>query len=107
MNKTLKIKFSFLNDYTKSCNVPDCFSRYGRFGLDYNGDYFFTATAESQHPRTTKLGFYWALSSDKDTLFVSYRSRVSDIEFIDTKMLQYLIQKIGIINQFKSFVIEK
>ncbi len=105
MIETIKVDLTIrLPDINNFDNLPVEYSDYGRFGILTDGAYFFSHIASS-HPRNTKYGYYWALNGAKDTIYISARGAVTDLDYADKPLIAYLIKQLRI--RCKNVIIKK
>ena len=68
----MKVEIKRLPDINSYTHLPDEYSEYGRMGLTFNGR-FYVLGIHSSHPAYTKIGGYWAVDRNRETLYLSAR----------------------------------
>lgn len=95
--KQIKINLSRrLPDLNSHSRLPADYADYGRLAICRDGSIVASGIASS-HPRNTLHGFYWALSRDKGTLYLSPRGAAIDWErHLTDQVLGELMNRLGI-----------
>lgn len=103
-NKYLKIDLTIrLPDVHSIRSLPDEYISYGRFAILRTGSLWFTNSAAASHPQNTLVGYYWALNSSKDTLFISPRGvKYKWHEMLSDEVLKSIIKKLCL-NKYRKF----
>ncbi len=101
MEKNLMIIKIVLPDINKYDNLDNQYSDYGRLSILTNRSYWF-GNISSSHPQNTLYGYYWALSRNKEILYLSPRGNSLDFEkYLSPELLSFLLKKLRL--NIKSF----
>jgi len=95
-----KILIQALPDIHNFQQLPKEYDNYGRFGETNRGN-FYTCGIHTQHANNTKIGGYWAVNKEKDTLYVSPRGNKLEFEefvqkIIDTGKIREIYKMAGL-----------
>jgi hypothetical protein len=94
-----------LPDVNRENDIPTQYDDYGRFAVLKGGSYWF-AGVRSSHP-DVRAGFYWALNRADNTLYISPRGAVSDLQSLDDELVFFLIDKLGLRNKYRGYIVKR
>ncbi len=102
--KYLNIDLSVrLPDIKSEERLPPEFDEYGRIAVTTNNT-IVVSPIRSAHPLNTKEGFYYALSFEKDTLFLSPRGAAYDWEkYITDELIRTVVERLGLKAKYRYF----